>query len=252
MTEKNDLKSATVSRRTVAKGVAWAAPAVALASAAPAFAVSLRKDPGINGWVLSQTYMSAGLFGCTLTDYIDSTPNGNGPDGAPYGLYIYDIEDTNATFSGAAITIWVPGKPIGFTHTARRGHSSRWEYAGSVGTVTKPDRLEYTGYKFNYAGDFDMTEVEERATDARVWLDDFAINITATYGTTLDCGRPTHRGKWVQREITVDRDGDAPRYSREYFCFQRPGSTGYPCDNGANRTASTQSTGSEVVYGEVL
>ena len=36
-------------RRAVATGLAWSVPAVAMVSAAPSFAVSLRKDPGING-----------------------------------------------------------------------------------------------------------------------------------------------------------------------------------------------------------
>lgn len=253
MTElKTDLKNATVSRRTVAKGVAWAAPAVALASAAPAFAVSLRKDPGINGWVNSYEEMQE-TGTCGLYNFMDGRRNQpiSTPDDAPTGLYIYDIEDTNATFGGAAITIWVPGRPRRFSYTPRTGHSRNWVYAGSVGTVTKPDGLEYTGYKFSYTGTFDMSEVEQGRTNARVWLEDFNIAIEATYPISGWSCRPPHRGKWVQREITVDRDGDATRYDPEYFCFQRPGSRLYACD-GAGDATTTRSAAAEVQYGEVL
>ena len=51
----NDVERAQetgISRRTVAKAVAWSVPAIAVAATVPIAAASLRKDPGINGWVL--------------------------------------------------------------------------------------------------------------------------------------------------------------------------------------------------------
>lgn len=42
-----------MNRRSILKAAAWTAPVVTLATAAPAFATSpIRKDPGINGWVI--------------------------------------------------------------------------------------------------------------------------------------------------------------------------------------------------------
>ena len=86
-------------RRAVATGLAWSVPAVAMVSAAPSFAASLRKDPGINGWVLNTT---RDLGGCRYSLEVNSAPSRGGatPDGAPWGLYLYDVSK-DASYSGA-------------------------------------------------------------------------------------------------------------------------------------------------------
>ena len=69
-----------LSRRAVTRGALWAAPTLVVTSAAPAMAASLRKDPGVNGWVLTSssrrrvsTGWSGGNYRYTLT--VNSTVN---------------------------------------------------------------------------------------------------------------------------------------------------------------------------------
>ena len=99
-----------------------------MVSAAPSFAASLRKDPGINGWVLNTTTNHGG---CRYSLEVNSAPTRGGatPDGAPWGLYLYDVSK-DASYSGAKLVYWVRG-----THTATQnpitwqaaaGHSSLW------------------------------------------------------------------------------------------------------------------------------
>ena len=79
------------SRRAVATGLAWSVPAVAMVSAAPSFAASLRKDPGINGWVLNTT---RDLGGCRYSLEVNSAPSRGGatPDGAPESVSADNFE----------------------------------------------------------------------------------------------------------------------------------------------------------------
>ena len=73
MTDKTSLSQSTVSRRSVAKGMAWAVPAIAVAGAAPAFAVSgditvvpnsACKSPGASCSVYNKGY----ALGFTVTN----------------------------------------------------------------------------------------------------------------------------------------------------------------------------------------
>lgn len=115
--------SSTVSRRTVAKGIAWAAPAITFAGAAPALAMSLRKDPGINGWVLNT---HRGGWRCSHALEVNSNiTNRVGDDGAPFGLYLYDIDDDSATVSNARLTYWIIGDQRASWETYR-DHSECW------------------------------------------------------------------------------------------------------------------------------
>lgn len=182
-------------RRTFVRGVAWGVPVIAVASTAPAFAASLRKDPGINGWVLiSTTDRDSNSYDLTF----DSTVNGNGPDGAPYGLYIYDpnrVGNTlNDTYTNASMTLWI--RTDRDTTPAnggwsRNGSGAGWQAPTDAGLATKPDGFQYRGYRFGYTGGFTLVAAEER-----VYLQDFKA-----YSNNINSSDATY---WIERQITVN------------------------------------------------
>lgn len=183
------------SRRTLIRGAAWTTPVILAVGAAPAFATSLRKDPGINGWVLIST-SDRDRDSYDLT--FDSTVSGNGPDGAPYGLYVYDPNRTgnvlSDTYTNASITLWIrtdsDSTPAN-NGWVRTGSGAGWGAATDAGLQTKPDGLQYRGYRFAYTGGFTLVAAEER-----VYLQDFKAssnNIASTDATY-----------WIERRITVN------------------------------------------------
>ncbi len=162
-------------RRTVVRGAAWSVPVIAVVAPIPAFATSLRKDPGINGWVLIST---------TDRDFnsydlrFDSDEAGTGPDGAPYGLYVYDPNRTgnvvNDVYTNASITLWIrtdtDSTPAN-NGWSRTGSGPGWQAPVDVGVQTKPDNLQYRGYQFSYTGTYTLVAAEER-----VYLQDFVAS----------------------------------------------------------------------------
>ena len=159
-----------------------------MASAAPAFATSIptRKDPGINGWV-QVNYGTGNRFSATF----DSDPAGvdpSTPDGAPFGLYIYDTLPEDL-FSAGSITLWFRGAVSSWTYGPRSnatnggGHGRGWSAPISVGTQRKPDGLDYRGYRFDYTGpfvlsgglnwlkDFEATANRVNSSDATFWVE---------------------------------------------------------------------------------
>lgn len=189
----------TPSRRTVLTTAAWTVPAITLASAAPAFATSTdpRKDPGINGWVLVN-YGTAYGFDATF----DSDPAGNDPatpDGAPFGLYIYDTLPGDL-FSATSITLWFRGKVGSWSNGPRNsnsnggGHGRGWSSPVSVGTQTKPDGLQYHGYRFDYTGSYVLS-------GGLMWLQD--MEVTAKRVGSDDATF------WVERNIAINGEMNA-------------------------------------------
>lgn len=118
------------SRRTLVKGASWSVSAIATMAAAPAVAASppLRKDPGLNGWVLTRTNTSGS---CQNTLEVSSVPEWMGGrvpptgDGAPYGLYLYDIEPGDEIVN-ASMTYWLIGEQSEVEWEARSGHNACW------------------------------------------------------------------------------------------------------------------------------
>lgn len=84
--------SSSLTRRRLVAGAAWSAPAVFVATAAPALSVSLRKDPGINGWAQTRSSLtSAGQGKRTWTSQSGhsnrwGTPVRGNPSTQPDGL----------------------------------------------------------------------------------------------------------------------------------------------------------------------
>lgn len=185
--------SVSPNRRTVVAGLAWTVPVVAVSATAPAYATSLRKDPGINGWVLVSTTDRENR---SYDLRFDSDEPGFGPDGAPFGLYVYDVNrgpqgQILDTLAGAAVTLWLrtdrDTTPSRGWSTA--GSGAGWSQATQLGVATKPDGLQYRGYRFDYNGTFTA------ASDGRVYLTDLIAS------TGVNGSDATY---WVERTITVN------------------------------------------------
>jgi len=202
------------SRRTVVRGAAWTTPVVLVVGAAPAFATSLRKDPGINGWVQVGTQQTS--TNGTYDVEFDSTPNGAGPDGAPYGLYIYDVNlAPNDKFQNARITLWLNDTQSAASVSTLSGHSGSWNYLGSIGTATKPDGFSYTGYQFSYNGAIDAASYVTDSFDGqkRLYLGDFHVSIRANQVANNGSANMTY---WVERSIDVQAQGAGPFVTRSF------------------------------------
>ncbi|EZP39143.1 hypothetical protein BW36_01289 [Micrococcus luteus] len=219
------------SRRAVATGLAWSVPAVAMVSAAPSFAVSLRKDPGINGWVLNSP---TALGGCRYSLDVNSAPPGGGatPDGAPWGLYLYDVS-SQGVYSNAKLVYWVRG-----THTATQnpitwqaatGHSAQWSGPVLGAAQTKADGFMYTPYTWTYTGTIDPANVKD---DGRLYLETFHVKATDFSMSENRTCLPLDY--WTYREIVVDPDGGGPEKSKTLHFERRNGPSG-PYASGAQR-----------------
>lgn len=190
-------------RRSLVRSAAWSVPVISVAAAAPAFAASLRKDPGINGWVLiSTTDRDQDSYDLRF----DSDEPGTGPDGAPFGLYVYDPNRTgsviNDVYTNASITLWIRtdlDRTPANNGWNRAGSGAGWQAPVDAGVQTKPDGLEYRGYRFAYNGSYTLVSAEER-----VYLEDFVAtsNNIASRDATY----------WIERQITVN--GTAQTFQR--------------------------------------
>lgn len=204
------------SRRSVAKGVAWMAPAVTIAAAAPRLSASspIRIDPGINGWVLN-TPRRAGT--CKWTLEVDSTLNRSGPDGAPFGLYLYDIEP-QTTVANASVTYWIIGEQSATWHRYSN-HSSCWSDPSRGNRQRKSDGLVYTPYTWTYSCPILASEVSR---DGRLRLGGFHVRASFTQSRSY-CNDVTY---WTQRSVVVDPDGAGPQQAESLTFERRNGTRG--------------------------
>lgn len=226
-------------RRSLAKASLWAAPTVVVSVSAPAFATSIRKDPGINWWV--QVAAQYGGYGAWSSISVTSRVSGRGPDGAPFGLYLYDMEDVRSV-SAAKLVYWVLGDHTGTGDTAitwrnGSGHSPCWVLKGSVGTASKPDGMVYTGYQWDYSCAIDPKATTTGSDGVpRVMLGDFVV-ATDRFRQPADvCPRMNF---WAERSITLD---GVP------FTFQRRAGTDGPFSR--NRRAARGAEEPVVTEGE--
>lgn len=215
------------SRRNVVKGAAWAAPVIGVGVAAPTIAASLRIDPGINGWVAQSKWQ--GLFSpCDWTVRLNSNRTGGTPDGAPFGLYIYDTEDVT-TISQAKVTYWLPSNSKnvswsgGGVGTAPGGYTGCWSgpVAGTV--ATKTDGAEYRPYTWTYTCDILKENV---SPDGRLRLQN--LDVTAEFTKTSACNT---MNVWAQRAITIDGN---------LFTFERRAGTDGSMTGTSARSSSAE------------
>lgn len=201
------------------RGAAWSVPVVAVAGAAPALAASLRKDPGINGWVLN-TSEPRDPWSCDYRLTVSSDEPGVGTDGAPFGLYIYDTNDDDV-ITNAQLTYWIEGRHNNISWTELDGHSDCWDGPVPVGTEVKPDGIRYTGYRWTYTCPIDPTDRTVGPDDVeRVFLGDFVVR--TSYFQSPGCYAPTY---WTQRHVTINN---------EIYTFQRRNGRRGPYPGGNN------------------
>lgn len=221
------------SRRNVVKGAAWAAPVIGVGVAAPSVAASIRIDPGINGWVAvtrSPKESGGGWWGnpysCGWTVTMNSNASGSTPDGAPFGLYIYDAEDIT-TISLAQVTYWLPSDTTGVSWTKTGNTGSCWS-AVSVGSATnKSDGISYRPYTWTYNCTINKNTVDG---NGRIFLQD--LNVTAKFDQAHRCN---DMNIWAQRSITIDG---------EVLTFERRRGTGIDLPEGGARRAAPSGDGS--------
>lgn len=222
-----------VDRRTVARGAAWTAPAIVIAAAAPSLAASTtpppRKDPGINGWVMN-TPRARG--GCAHTLDVDSTLTGSGPDGAPFGLYLYDVKPQTIV-SNAQLTYWIIGTQQA-TWTNLSGHSSCWSQPARGAAQTKSDGYVYTPYTWTYKCPLYASDI---SSDGRLWLGGFHVRGAFTQTRTY-CSDVTY---WAQRSVVVDPDGSG---ASQTLTFERRNGTRGPVSSLGGRAMADRSVGS--------
>lgn len=225
------------SRRAVATGLAWSVPAVAMVSAAPSFAASLRKDPGINGWVLNSPTNHGG---CRYSLEVNSAPTRGGatPDGAPWGLYLYDVSK-DASYSNAKLVYWVRGthnatqNPI--TWQAATGHSTKWSGPVRGDAQTKADGFKYTPYTWTYTGTINPANVK---SDGRLYLETF--HVKADNFSLWENSRCLPLDYWTYREIVVDPDGPTgPQQPTTLHFERRNGDSGPYPPRAQGRSAAT-------------
>lgn len=195
----------SVPRRALVRGAAWAVPTTLVAVSAPAIAASLRKDPGLNGWV-NNSYRAGTCGSRNSSIEVTSIGTAATPDGAPFGLYLYDTDDV-VSATGASITYWMLGNhattgTTSITWSNASGHSSCWSYQGRVGTAQKPDGLIYTGYRWTYTCPIDPRGTTPGADGVnRVMLGNFHVTSNTFAQPAGSCGKLNF---WTERAVTLD------------------------------------------------
>ena len=232
--------SSSTTRRTVVKGAAWAVPTISVGTLAPRLAASLRIDPGINGWVLNSPRSQGG---CSYTLEVNSNPSnaGSTPDGAPWGLYLYDVQP-RAVITNPQITYWIIGNQTA-TWTNLTDHGSCWGTPTRGTPQTKSDGLEYTPYTWTYSNSpscaLNPANVDG---NGRLWLQHFRSRASFTQPSDR-CNDVTY---WTQRRITIDPYGDG---NPQVLTFERRNGTRGPYSGSQARMApqTEQSTGAPAV-----
>lgn len=217
-------KDGALTRRSLVKGAAWAVPVVAVAAAAPAAAVTIVKDPGINGWVTTNT--EGGWFNnCRKTVTVNSQSSGTGPDGAPFGLYIYDVNvsPNPDVITNAEMIYWIPSNLTGTpSWSTLSGHSNCWSGPTDLGNHVKPDGITYRGYKWTYTCSIDPNDaVEGSDGESRLFLGNF--HVQGSYRLSGNCWTYNY---WAERRVTIN--GDVNCFQRRAGSSASIGTT--PCD----------------------
>lgn len=141
----------SVRRRSVVAGAAWAAPTIAIGSAAPAMAAS--RPPGLQGWVTVGKSCEGRVwpFSDQLTLTINGTGGGNAnpPDNNSRGLWIYNTQQTTS-IANARLTIYYPSSLGSISFSRATGGATTWSIPG------------FTAYSSYYTGAwqfYDLTGV---------------------------------------------------------------------------------------------
>ncbi|WP_371031018.1 hypothetical protein [Pseudoclavibacter sp. JSM 162008] len=141
----------TSTRRSVLRTAAWTTPIIATAVAAPAYAASPVKTPGINGWI-EFTYPGSGGRASVTVDARGTYP--------VRGLWINDAIATTTITNIYIVFHFRPGAgTLGFTKTGADAGS--WSNLVLVGTITINGQA-YNSYRSNYSGVLPAPNAESR------------------------------------------------------------------------------------------
>lgn len=140
-----------VSRRTLAKGLAWAAPAVVASANVPAYAASTKPEYELSlSWLATDWYASNGCYSGTVHYDYFTFDTAMSVDGRPAGFAVqawdYDSPITTATLGRFELKVAFPVGPI-----------KSIAVTGGAYTVSGPVRQTVNGvltdvYTFTYTG----------------------------------------------------------------------------------------------------
>ncbi len=193
----------TIDRRKVVGGLAWSVPTVAVATAAPAMAVSPIREPGLQGWVTvsGSCQQSSGPRESTSTITIDG--RGQLPD---RGLWVYNT-GPEGSVRDASITFYFPST-LG-TLTWSRATASQW-------TTPVVDNSQPVAGHIGYTTRYNGTFVYSSAQDLH-----YATSLPHFTATSTPPGFcPTRISAYARRTVTATvRSGG--QYNTETVSFLR-------------------------------
>lgn len=149
MTNDTDVRRAYesrgVSRRTLMKGAAWAAPMIALAAAAPAYAASNTVPAkGLNGWVTVERNC---FIGSTYS--LDGTQGSGFVTGSSSDRGIWIFAGSAAVISGATMIVYLSRSDLTFINGSGTGWSNLVRSPGDDGSAPASG---FYAYKATYSG----------------------------------------------------------------------------------------------------
>ena len=187
----------TIDRRKVVGGLAWSVPTVAVATAAPAMAVSPIREPGLQGWVTVSGTCSWGTADITIDG------RGSFPD---RGLWVYNT-GPEGSVRDASITFYFPAS-LG---TLRWSRATASQWTTPVVDNSQPV-ADHIGYTTRYNGTF----VYSAAQDLH-----YATSLphfTATSTTPGFC--PRRISAYARRTVTATVRSDG-QYNTSTVTFLR-------------------------------
>lgn len=134
--------SSGISRRSFSRGTAWAVPAIAVATAAPALAAS---GPTVhNGGYVTGVWNQGSCSGTVIT--VDGTSYANTANPG----YTVQNSTTSTKISNITLTFFFP--IAGLTFSRLSGAPAGWSNLASNGTTQVINGVTYYGYSSTYTG----------------------------------------------------------------------------------------------------
>lgn len=193
MTDVTDVQSAQkstgISRRTIVKGAAWAAPAIAIAAAAPAFAASnsVNAPKAFSSWGTTSGSVSCRNCNGSSGKYTWNIDNTSSSNLSYHGVL---IPNATATLLGKTLTnviniYWLPFNSGSVTGSGQP-QNTLLAYDASRGTVTGPGGKTYYAWVTTFAGPVTVTAAMIDGNDVFHLTPDYKFTVTGD--TCVDGG----------------------------------------------------------------
>lgn len=173
--------SAPVRRRTVVQGAAWAVPAVMVATATPAFAVSPVPPGGLNGWVELQRNCNGPGTNFTIDG------RGSYPD---RGIWVF-VSPAGPEPTNAEIVFYFQNNSLTFTNNSQSGWSNLTRATSLDGTAPAAG---YYAYQTTYTGAWTYTTSGE---------DRWVANSDPKFSTLYSPNRCVNISAYARRTVTT-------------------------------------------------